>query len=144
MDQQQPGRHRWRRWIDGHAFTLTLVFILLTAIGGVVAIRQEATERTRAVEATADASRDQVCEESRNFRRLVAEMIDAAVADTGSALPLTSVPAYDALPANIQRYLLELAAAAGATEGPNLAERLTTFRDDRLADLPPFCTEEHP
>lgn len=142
---------RLRSFVDRHAMVIALLLVVGVAVGAVVGVRWEARERDEAIELTntnalaADAKqaaerRSQICAESRNLRALVSELIDTAVGEP-SGVRFDSVPSFDALPASVQQFLRDYAAASAAgASGPDLAERLRAFQESRLSELPEFCT----
>lgn len=147
---------RWlQRFGDRHAIKIAFTLIVAVAVVAVAGVRWEANNRADQVQAeseqraidverAATERRGQICAEARNLRALVSELIDTAVGEGGSSgLPLTELPTFAALPESVQAYLQELAAASAASpeDQPDLATRLRSFQESRLAELPDFCTE---
>lgn len=137
-------RYRARMFVDRHAAKIALTVVVAASFAGMAGLRWEANQRQDRIDAAAAERRDQICDEARNLRALVSELIDTAVGDDPEGLPLTTLDSFHALPVEVQNYLRDLAAAAAARpEGPSLAERLRLFQQTRLAELPEFCVT-HP
>ena len=135
---------------------MAIAIVLVCAVGaGAVAgvrweadqraedVRDEAEARAVDVEAAAAERRNQICEESRNLRALVGELIDTAVSGE-PGVSLLEPDSFRLLPSSVQQYLREYVALTAGQEGdpPDLGERLREFQRTRLGDLPEFCTEE--
>lgn len=91
------------------------------------------------------ARRAEICLSFDDLQTVSRDLIDLVLDDGGGGggVPLTAVPEFRALDPKTQAYLVALQTAAANSANPNaLAERLATFRDDRLGpdDLPDFCT----
>lgn len=145
---------RFRSFGSRHAMKIALVIVAVAAVAALAGVRWEARHRAEAAASTLAAAvesdriaaaerRRQICQESRNLRALVSELIDTAVGDDpNGGVRFDEVPSFRSMPASVQQFLRDYAAAqARGEEGPDLAERLRTFQEDRLGDLPEFCTE---
>lgn len=143
---------RTRMFVDAHAAKIGLVLVVVVAAGAVAGVRwearhraegieAEAMERADAIQAAARERRVQICTEARHLRELVSELIDTAVEPTTGGVRFDEVPSFAAMPASVQQFLHDYAAAqAGGEAGPDLAERLRAFQETRLGELPAFCT----
>lgn len=141
---------RGKEFVKRHAAVLAVLWVTFVGAAGLAGLQWEADNRADAVAAEAEARatdlanaaaerREQICAESRNLRALVSELIDTAVTPGGS-VRFDEVPSFSAMPASVQEFLRDYAAAqAGGESGPDLAERLRQFQADRLGELPEFC-----
>lgn len=130
---------RFGRWLDHHAMQVALGLVVTATVGSVAGLVWEANRRTDAINEAAAERRAQICEEAANLRLLVSEMIDVAV--TGDRVDYTSLPSWDALPVEVQAFVVDLAAHV-TTNPDGLAGRLIRFREERLGDLSEFCTPQ--
>lgn len=143
-------------FLDAHAGKVAALLVVTGSVVGVAGVRWEARERAEAVAAEAEQRaldiakgaeerRAEICEESRNLRALVSELIDTAVTGRGGGVRYDEVPSFAGMPLSVQTFLRDYAAAqANGESGPDLAQRLRTFQEERLGDLPEFCRETPP
>lgn len=143
---------RFRSFGSRHAMKIALGLAVCAMAVAVAGVRWEARHRAEGAASTLAAAvesdriaaaerRQQICQESRNLRALVSELIDTAVGDGSAGVRFDEVPSFHAMPMSVQRFLRDYAAAQSrGEEGPDLAERLRTFQEERLGELPAFCT----
>lgn len=137
-----PLLRRGLRWMDRHLAVAVLLLALLVGVGVPAAQWWEGRVRQDRIDAAAVERRGQICDALRASQQTDRALIDT-VLDTEGGPSLLEPESFAALPPEVRTYIRELASQVPEGPGQSLAERLTTFRDERLGldDLPAFCLE---
>lgn len=122
---------RVRSFSSRHANKIWLTIVVTGVVVALYGVRAEGTAR-----------REQICETLENGQRVDRLLINTVLDTPGGGVPLLDVSSFQSLPAEVQTYVRELAAASAPDPGArSLAARLESFRDENLGPdaLPTYC-----